>query len=232
MASYMLAHAAASHVSRVHLRYRRHTYRFGRLHAEAWQRTLAHFGFDVPFEAVRSQIGKGGDQLLPVFVPADELERLAGQIEKYRSELFKREYLPRVKPFPSRARPLPANTGGRSPHRPRLVCQREEVRSIQEDRGIADLVDGERRAATWIARSRVPMCSRSRSSRLKVEPERRDRRRRHAVRRHRGVARTPENRCRALRRVSRAGSPRGRLRGDLSGSRGPARPLRRPARAG
>ena len=46
------------------------------LHAEAWQRALAHFGFDEPFEAVRSQIGKGGDQLLPVFVPADALERL------------------------------------------------------------------------------------------------------------------------------------------------------------
>ena len=70
------------------------------LHAKAWQESLAHFGFEIPYEKVRGQIGKGGDQLLPVFVPADQLERLGERIEKYRDELFKREYLPRVKPFP------------------------------------------------------------------------------------------------------------------------------------
>lgn len=70
------------------------------LHARAWQETLAHFGFDIPYEDVRWQIGKGGDQLLPVFVPADLLHRMAERIEKYRGELFEREYLPQVKPFP------------------------------------------------------------------------------------------------------------------------------------
>ncbi len=38
-------------------------------HAEAWAKTFKHFGKDVAFEDVRSQIGKGGDQLLPVFFP-------------------------------------------------------------------------------------------------------------------------------------------------------------------
>ena len=70
------------------------------LHARAWQETLAHFGFEVSYEDVRWQIGKGGDQLLPVFVPADLLHRMSERIEKYRGELFKREYLPQVKPFP------------------------------------------------------------------------------------------------------------------------------------
>jgi HAD superfamily hydrolase (TIGR01509 family) len=70
------------------------------LHARAWQESLAHFGFEIPYEEVRGQIGKGGDQLLPVFVPADLLDRMGERIEKYRGELFKREYLPRVKPFP------------------------------------------------------------------------------------------------------------------------------------
>ena len=69
------------------------------LHARAWQESLAHFGFDIPYEQVRAQIGKGGDQLLPVFVPADLLARMGARIEKYRSELFTREYLPRVKPL-------------------------------------------------------------------------------------------------------------------------------------
>ncbi len=71
------------------------------LHARAWQEALAHFGFTIPYEDVRSQIGKGGDQLLPVFVPADQLDKMGDNIEKYRGALFKREYFSRVKPFPN-----------------------------------------------------------------------------------------------------------------------------------
>ena len=70
------------------------------LHARAWQEALAHFGYDVAFEAVRSQIGKGGDQLMPVFVPKDDLERRGQELETYRGDLFKRKYLPHVRPFP------------------------------------------------------------------------------------------------------------------------------------
>jgi HAD superfamily hydrolase (TIGR01509 family) len=70
------------------------------LHAECWREALAHFGIDVPFDAVRSQIGKGGDQLLPVFVARDDLARRGKDIERYRSELFKRDYLPAARPFP------------------------------------------------------------------------------------------------------------------------------------
>ncbi len=69
-------------------------------HAEAWQRALAHFGHAVSFHAVRSQIGKGGDQLMPVFLSEEELEHIGEELERYRSELFKREYLPRVRAFP------------------------------------------------------------------------------------------------------------------------------------
>jgi HAD superfamily hydrolase (TIGR01509 family) len=69
-------------------------------HARAWQEALAHFGFSVAFDEVRSQIGKGGDQLLPVFVPPDKLHALKDRIEAFRSELFKHEYLPKLRPFP------------------------------------------------------------------------------------------------------------------------------------
>jgi HAD superfamily hydrolase (TIGR01549 family) len=69
-------------------------------HATAWQRTFAHFGRDVAFEAVRSQIGKGGDQLMPVFLPKDEVERRGKEIEEFRKKLFQRDYLPHVSGFP------------------------------------------------------------------------------------------------------------------------------------
>jgi len=70
------------------------------LHARAWQEALRRFGHEFPFERVRHEIGKGGDQLMPTLLPADVVERRGEAIEKYRSELFKREYLSQVKPFP------------------------------------------------------------------------------------------------------------------------------------
>ena len=71
------------------------------LHARAWQEALAHFGKRVEYERVRYQIGKGGDQLMPVFLSEEELDEFGEELEKYRGDLFKREYLSRVKAFPS-----------------------------------------------------------------------------------------------------------------------------------
>ena len=71
------------------------------LHARAWQEALAHFGKQFDFERVRYQIGKGGDQLMPVFLTQDELDEFGEKLEEYRGKLFKREYLSRVKAFPA-----------------------------------------------------------------------------------------------------------------------------------
>lgn len=71
------------------------------LHAEAWRKAFAHFGRDIDFAAVRSQIGKGGDQLLPVFLPEQDVKGPGKEIESYRKELFTRDFLSRVRPFPA-----------------------------------------------------------------------------------------------------------------------------------
>ena len=71
------------------------------LHARAWQEAFRHFGRDVPYRDVRRQIGKGGDQLMPVFFSKAELDKFGAELEKYRGDLYKREYLPRVRPFPA-----------------------------------------------------------------------------------------------------------------------------------
>lgn len=70
------------------------------LHARAWKEAFAHFGFDLRYEDIRSQIGKGGDRIIPAFVPAAQLERLFDPIEKFHHDLFSREYLHQVKGFP------------------------------------------------------------------------------------------------------------------------------------
>jgi HAD superfamily hydrolase (TIGR01509 family) len=69
-------------------------------HAEAWRRAFLEFGRDVPFAHVRSQIGKGADQLMPVFFTEDELEKFGQELSDYRSALFKREFMPKLRPFP------------------------------------------------------------------------------------------------------------------------------------
>ncbi|MCA1827625.1 MAG: HAD family hydrolase [Myxococcales bacterium] len=70
------------------------------LHARAWQEAFAYFGRRVSFEEVRAQIGKGGDQLMPVFFSQDDLARRGEAIDSYRSDLYKRKYLKQVRPFP------------------------------------------------------------------------------------------------------------------------------------
>ncbi len=70
------------------------------LHAQAWQEAFKKFGREVPFEKVRHQIGKGGDQLMPVFFSKEELERFGKEMEEYRGEIYKRDHLSRVTGFP------------------------------------------------------------------------------------------------------------------------------------
>jgi HAD superfamily hydrolase (TIGR01509 family) len=70
------------------------------LHAHAWQEAFAHFGKRIPYREIRAQIGKGGDQLIPVFLDEAERERMGERLESFRGDLFRREYLPRVRPFP------------------------------------------------------------------------------------------------------------------------------------
>lgn len=140
-------------------------------HAEAWQRTLAHFGFAVPYPVVRSQIGKGGDQLLPVFVPADALARLRDHIEKYRGELFAREYLPRITPFP-RVRDLLLRIR-KDGYRIGLAssANTEEVTAYKTLANIADLIDAETSSSDVDCSKPCPDVFEVAVDKLRVEPD-------------------------------------------------------------
>ena len=70
------------------------------LHVDSWERAFRHFGKQFPREALRAQIGKGTDQYLPEFLTPDEIERFGKKLDEYRSEIFRKEYLPHVRPFP------------------------------------------------------------------------------------------------------------------------------------
>ena len=51
-------------------------------------------------EEVRRQIGKGGDELIPVFVPWWKREAVEEPLKRYRECVFREDFLPRVKALP------------------------------------------------------------------------------------------------------------------------------------
>jgi HAD superfamily hydrolase (TIGR01549 family) len=69
------------------------------LHAQAWREAFEHFGFKISFEEIRSQIGKGGDQLLPVFLTEEQIKQSGKDLEEFRSKLFEDKFLSQVKAF-------------------------------------------------------------------------------------------------------------------------------------
>ena len=78
------------------------------LHAQAWVVAFARFGVDVRFGEVRRHIGEGADRLIPSFVPTGMPTDKRKKIQEFRSDLFKREYLRKVKRFPKVPNSLPA----------------------------------------------------------------------------------------------------------------------------
>jgi HAD superfamily hydrolase (TIGR01549 family) len=69
-------------------------------HAEAWQKAFAEYDKEIPFEKIRPHIGKGADTLLPEFLSDKEIKEFGEELAERRGEIFKEEFLERVKPFP------------------------------------------------------------------------------------------------------------------------------------
>jgi HAD superfamily hydrolase (TIGR01549 family) len=113
------------------------------LHANAWIEALKHFGHEIAFQDLRSQIGKGGDQILHGLLPPEVIEQRGEEIKDFRADLFRRRYMPQVRAFPG-VRELF--------ERIRAVGQRavlassgnaDEVEQYKEIANIADLIDSD-----------------------------------------------------------------------------------------
>ncbi len=70
------------------------------LHAESWQRSFAEIGIHVELDAIRRQIGKGGDDVISTYVSWWRREAVSAPLKAYRTFLVESEYLARVKPLP------------------------------------------------------------------------------------------------------------------------------------
>jgi beta-phosphoglucomutase-like phosphatase (HAD superfamily) len=113
------------------------------LHAQAWQVALERFGKKVSFAEVRRQIGKGGDQLMPVFLSQRELETFGDELEQYRSKLFKKEYLWRVSAFPGVRQLFERIRQDRKRIALASSAKEDEFKTYKTIAGIDDLIEAE-----------------------------------------------------------------------------------------
>ena len=123
------------------------------LHVLAWQESFREFGKEIPMERLREQIGKGGDQYLPVFLTELELREFGKELEEFRGKIFKQKYLPNVRPFP-RVRELFERIRGDGKKIALASSGKaDEVEHYEKLLGIEKLVDG-RTTADDVAHSK------------------------------------------------------------------------------
>ena len=104
------------------------------LHALAWHEAMVRFGHDVSFEQARSQIGKGGDKLIPEFLSAEEQRDHGKELEEWRGNRFKTEYLPLVRPFSAVPELLRSTRERRTARGHRFVGQEGRTGKVPRDR--------------------------------------------------------------------------------------------------
>ncbi len=112
-------------------------------HAKAWQDAFRGFGHDFELKAIRDQIGKGGDQLLPVFLDRQEIDQKGSDLEKHRGKILKERYLSQIKAFPE----VPALFERLRSNGIKTVlassAKADELKTYQEIAGIEELTDAE-----------------------------------------------------------------------------------------
>ena len=113
------------------------------LHAEAWRLAFAAMDITVEQEEVRRQIGKGGDELIPVFVPWWKRNQVEEPLKRYRKYIFQQDFLPQVKPLP-KAREFLVHLK-QAGIRPALAssADKDELLVYKKIVGMEDLIDEE-----------------------------------------------------------------------------------------
>jgi HAD superfamily hydrolase (TIGR01509 family) len=68
-------------------------------HVTAWSEAFRQHSYDFDRETIHDQVGKGGDNLVPSLVP-DAPAEVQEAIENLHAEIYKRDHLGKVQPFP------------------------------------------------------------------------------------------------------------------------------------
>jgi HAD superfamily hydrolase (TIGR01509 family) len=111
-------------------------------HARAWVTALEAAGASATFQDVRPLIGMGGDKIIPQLLGVSASSELGERVSRQRAEVFARDYLPQLKPFP-KTRELLTRLRERGL---RLAvassAQENELSALLELAKVADLLQG------------------------------------------------------------------------------------------
>jgi phosphoglycolate phosphatase-like HAD superfamily hydrolase len=69
-------------------------------HAASWQSAFARAGFAFDYREIRSQVGKGADQLLPEFLTGAQIHRVGKRATDDHDHIFDGEYKSTIRAFP------------------------------------------------------------------------------------------------------------------------------------
>ena len=109
-------------------------------HARSWVQAIEESGRHVDYERVRKRIGEGGDKLLPETTGVDTESPEGKRIAARRAEIFRRDYLPKLRAFDGardlllalRARDFALVVATSAPA--------EEMSSVLKQTGLLDLI--------------------------------------------------------------------------------------------
>jgi HAD superfamily hydrolase (TIGR01509 family) len=111
------------------------------LHAGAWKDAFAELGLELDLEDVRRQIGKGGDELIPVFVPWWKRKAVEAPLKRFRQYIFEKDYLPKLHAFPKVRELMIAMKAAGIRISIATSAQKKELATYMKIARIEDLVD-------------------------------------------------------------------------------------------
>jgi HAD superfamily hydrolase (TIGR01509 family) len=113
------------------------------VHARSWVEAFQDYGVEVEFEVMRRQIGKGGDQIIRMFLSQQQVADFGERLEQHRGRLLKERYMPRIKAIPG-GRPLLEHL---LRHGKKIAlassAKEDELARYKQIAGIDDLIDTE-----------------------------------------------------------------------------------------
>lgn len=112
-------------------------------HAETWKIALEKYGKDVTFDEMKKLIGMGGDKILEKYLTEKENKDFGKDLEDFRGKLFRKEYLPYIKPFPKVRELFQKILDDNKQIALATSAEEDDIEKYKEIANIKDLVDKE-----------------------------------------------------------------------------------------
>lgn len=109
-------------------------------HARAWVEAGEALGYDIAYDEVRPLIGMGGDRVMPMVAGVDEDSPEGQELKEARGEIFRRNHLAELRPFPSVRELLTRLKDDGFKLVVASSASEEDLGGLLEQAGVADLV--------------------------------------------------------------------------------------------